>query len=125
MLTGKYLPGQPVPEGSRATSAEGSDFISGWLRDDVLTAVQELRPIADDLGLSMAQLALAWVLTQPGISAAIIGATRPEQVIDNVRASGLTLDAATCTRIDDVLGSVVNRNPADTRSPSERPKPRS
>ena len=125
VLTGKYLPGQPVPEGSRATSAEGSDFISGWLRDDVLTAVQELRPIADDLGLSMAQLALAWVLTQPGISAAIIGATRPEQVIDNVRASGLTLDAATCTRIDDVLGSVVNRNPADTRSPSERPKPRS
>ena len=125
VLTGKYLPGQPVPEGSRATSAEGSDFISGWLRDDVLTAVQQLQPIAADLELSMAQLALAWVLTQPGISAAIIGATRPEQVIDNVRAAGLTLDAATCARIDEVLAPVINRDPADTRSPAQRPTPRS
>src|SRR5699024_9892788 len=81
VLTGKYLPGQPVPEGSRATDTKGGQsMISRWMRDDVLTAVQDLRPIADDLGITMAQLAVAWVLSNPNVATAIIGASRPEQI---------------------------------------------
>lgn len=121
VLTGKYLPGQPVPEGSRATSAEGANFIQDYLRDEVLTAVQSLRPIADDLGLTMAQLALAWVLSRPGITSAIIGATRPEQVVDNVKASGVPLDDDVLVAVDAALDGVINRNPADTVSPETRP----
>lgn len=121
VLTGKYLPGQPVPEGSRATSAEGANFIQDYLRDEVLTAVQSLRPIADDLGLTMAQLALAWVLSRPGITSAIIGATRPEQVVDNVKASGVPLDDDVLVAVDTALDGVINRNPADTVSPETRP----
>jgi len=121
VLTGKYLPGQPHPEGSRATSEEGANFITGFLRDDLLEAVQRLRPIADDAGLSMAQLSIAWVLSRPGISAAIIGATRPEQVVDNVKASGVELPADILTRVDEVLGPFVVSDPAATRSPESRP----
>jgi aryl-alcohol dehydrogenase-like predicted oxidoreductase len=89
--------------------------MKGFLRDDILTRVQELRPIADDLGLSMAQLAVAWVLQNPNVAAAIIGASRPEQVQDNVEAAGVRLDADVLTRIDDVLGDVVERDPAKTQ----------
>jgi aryl-alcohol dehydrogenase-like predicted oxidoreductase len=85
-----------------------------FLRDDVLTRVQDLRPVADDLGLSMAQLAIAWALQNPNVAAAIIGATRPEQVQDNVAAAGVALDADVLTRIDEVLGDVVERDPAKT-----------
>jgi voltage-dependent potassium channel beta subunit len=120
VLTGKYLPGQPPPSGSRAT-AELGFFIADWLRDDVLTKVQELKPIAADLGLSMAQLAIAWVLQNPNVSSAIIGASRPEQVRDNVKAVGVKLDAEVMSRIDAVLGSVVERDPTKTDSPKERP----
>ena len=81
VLTGKYLPGQPPPAGSRATDEKGgSDIISRWMKDDVLTRVQQLKPIAEQAGLSLAQLAVAWVLQNPNVSSAIIGATRPEQV---------------------------------------------
>jgi len=121
VLTGKYLPGQPHPEGSRATTEDGDRFMPQLLAEPVLTAVQDLRPIADDLGLSMAQLALAWVLTQPGMSAAIIGATRAEQVVDNVKAAGMRLEADVLARIDEVLGSVVVSDPARTVSPATRP----
>ena len=121
VLTGKYLPGQPHPEGSRATTDDGDRFMPQLLAEPVLEAVQGLRPIADDLGLSMAQLALAWVLTQPGMSAAIIGATRPEQVVDNVKAAGMRLEADVLARIDEVLGSVVVTDPARTVSPPTRP----
>jgi len=86
----------------------------GFLRDDILTRVQELRPVADDLGLSMAQLAVAWVLQNPNVSAAIIGATRPEQVHDNVKAAGVRLEDDVLRRIDEVLGDVVERDPAKT-----------
>ncbi|MGW2222591.1 aldo/keto reductase family protein, partial [Nonomuraea sp. NPDC001684] len=89
VLTGKYLPGQQPPQGSRATDASGSAMIARYMNDDVLTRVQELRPIADDLGLTMAQLAVAWVLQNPNVSSAIVGATRPEQVRDNVKAAGV------------------------------------
>lgn len=121
VLTGKYQPGQQPPEGSRATSEAGSAFIARYLTDDLLHRVRNLKPIADDLGLSMAQLALAWVLQNQAVSAAIIGATRPEQVYDNVRASGVELGADVMARIDDVLGDAVERDPARTVSPNPRP----
>ncbi|MGW4405899.1 aldo/keto reductase family protein [Nonomuraea sp. NPDC004702] len=121
VLTGKYLPGQQPPQGSRATDASGSAMIARYMNDDVLTRVQELRPIADDLGLTMAQLAVAWVLQNPNVSSAIVGATRPEQVRDNVKAAGVKLEDDVLKRIDDVLGTVVERDPAKTVSPATRP----
>src|ERR1700709_2418338 len=114
VLTGKYLPGQQPPADTRAGNATVGGSIKGFMRDDVLTAVQQLRPIADDLGLSMAQLAVAWVLQNQNVAAAIIGASRPEQVHDNVKAAGVELPAEVLTRIDDVLGDVVERDPAKT-----------
>ena len=121
ILTGKYLPGQPVPEGSRATDPTGSGFVSRWLRDDVLERVQNLRPLAEDAGLSMAQMAVAWVLGNPNVSTAIVGASRPEQLADSVRASGVVLDADLRAAIDEVLGEAIMRDPARTESPAERP----
>ena len=121
VLTGKYRLGDPPPADSRATDPSGSGFIKRLLRDDVLTAVQRLSPIAADAGLSMAQLAVAWTLQNPNVSAAIVGATRPEQVRDNVKASGVRLDAALMSRIDEALSDVVVRDPALTESPRVRP----
>jgi aryl-alcohol dehydrogenase-like predicted oxidoreductase len=114
VLTGKYAPGEPVPEGSRATDPTGSEFLRRMLTDDVLTAVHQLAPLAADAGLSLAQLSLAWVLQRPGVSAAIIGATRPDQVTENVKAVGVRLDEDLMRRIDDVLDPVVERDPAKT-----------
>src|SRR5580704_3392795 len=119
-LTGKYLPGQGVPAGSRATDSSGSGFIRGYLTDTILSRVAELHPVAEEAGLSMAQLAIAWVLQNPGVSAAIIGATRPEQVRENVKASGVRLDGEVMRKIDDVLGPVIERDPARTVSPPAR-----
>ncbi len=122
VLTGKYRPGQAPPEGSRATDEKsGAAFVERFTTPEILTAVQDLRPIAEDLGLSMAQLAVAWVLANDNVSCAIIGASRPEQVRDNVGASGVELDAATCERIDTALGGVVRNDPALTVSPATRP----
>jgi aryl-alcohol dehydrogenase-like predicted oxidoreductase len=114
VLTGKYRPGEQAPEGSRGAHETASRPMQDFLTDEILTAVQGLRPIADDLGLTMAQLAVAWVLQNPNVAAAIIGATRPEQVHDNVKAAGVTLDADVLARIDQVLGGVVERDPAKT-----------
>lgn len=121
VLTGKYRPGQPPPAGSRATDPSGGNFISRMLNDDVLTRVQQLEPVAADLGLSMAQLAVAWVLQNPNVSSAIVGASRPEQVRDNVKASGVKLESEVLKKIDDVLGPIVERDPAKTVSPERRP----
>jgi aryl-alcohol dehydrogenase-like predicted oxidoreductase len=122
VLTGKYLPGQAPPAGSRAADENGgAGVIKRLMADDVLTRVQELRPIAEEAGLSMAQLAVAWVLQNSNVSAAIIGATRPEQVRDNVRAAGVRLDPELMKRIDDVLDPVIERDPAKTVSPQRRP----
>jgi aryl-alcohol dehydrogenase-like predicted oxidoreductase len=122
VLSGKYLPGQPPPPGSRATDEKsGANFVSGWLRDDLLDAVQQLKPIAEQAGLSMAQLAVAWVLQNPNVSSAIVGATRPEQVHDNVKASGVKLDADVLKAIDVALDPVIERDPAKTVSPPDRP----
>jgi aryl-alcohol dehydrogenase-like predicted oxidoreductase len=114
VLTGKYQPGAAPPAGSRATDQAGAGFIRRMLTDEVLTRVQKLQPIAGDCGLSMAQLAVAWVLHNPNVSAAIIGASRPEQVTENVNAAGVRLDDAVLARIDEVLGDVVERDPART-----------
>ncbi|MFF4772193.1 aldo/keto reductase family protein [Microtetraspora fusca] len=121
VLTGKYLPGQPPPAGSRATDATGSRFIDDLMADEVLRRVQELKPVAADHGLTMAQLAVAWVLQNPNVSSAIVGASRPEQVRDNVKAAGVKLDADTMRKIDEILGPVVERDPAKTVSPASRP----
>jgi aryl-alcohol dehydrogenase-like predicted oxidoreductase len=122
VLTGKYAPGQPLPEGSRATDDKGgADMISRFMNDRVLGAVQELKPVASDLGLSMAQLAVAWVLQNDNVSAAIIGASKPEQVHDNAGASGVTLEADVLKRIDDVLGDLPSTDASQTQSPESRP----
>jgi len=122
VLTGKYQPGQPAPAGSRATDDKsGADFIARWLSDEVLTRVQQLRPLAEQAGLTMAQLAVAWVLQNPNVSSAIVGATRPEQLRDNVQAAGVKLDADLLKAIDEVLDPVVTRDPALTESPAQRP----
>jgi 1-deoxyxylulose-5-phosphate synthase len=109
VLTGKYRPGEQPPEDSRATSKSMSRFIKDWLEDDILAAVQRLRPIADEAGLTMSQLALAWILRQPNVASAIIGATRPEQVHDNAAAAGVQLSDDTLAAIDDAVGSVAVR----------------
>jgi aryl-alcohol dehydrogenase-like predicted oxidoreductase len=120
-LTGKYKPGQEHPAGSRATDDKGgADMISRWLNDDVLGRVQKLQPVADEAGLSLAQLAVAWVLQNSNVSAAIIGASRPEQVTENVKAAGVRLDAEALARIDEVLDGVVMSDPGKTRSPATR-----
>ena len=104
-LTGKYKPGAPPPEGTRATSGAMGAFMGSWLREDVLEKVQRLLPVAGRLGITMAQLALAWVLREENVASAIVGASRPEQVHDNASASGIELDAATLAEIDSILGS--------------------
>ena len=120
VLTGKYVKGAPLPEGSRAASEQGGGFINRLLEDDILDAVANLKPIAADCGLSMAQLAVAWVLQNPNVSAAIIGASRPEQVHDNAKASGVKLSADVMAAIDGAIGHVVTRDPAKTVSPNPR-----
>lgn len=115
VLTGKYVPGQPLPEGSRATDDKGgARMIQRFMRDDVLERVQRLRPVADELDLTMAQLAVAWVLQNDNVAAALVGASRPEQVAENVKASGVTIPAELMAKIDDVLGDVVERDPGKT-----------
>ena len=109
VLTGKYRPGAPPPSDSRASSESMSGFMDRLLDDRVLEAAQRLGPIAEGAGLSMAQLALAWVLRQPNVASAIVGASRPEQVHANASASGVTLDAETLAAIDAALGDVVVR----------------
>jgi len=122
VLTGKYLPGQALPEGSRATDASGgADMIKRWMGDDVLEAVQRLKPLADQAGLTMPGLAVAWVLAEEGVSAAIVGASRPEQLDDVVAASGVRLDPELKAQVDEVLAPVALSDPALTKSPAQRP----
>jgi len=121
VLTGKYKPGQAPPSGSRATDDKGgADFIKRYLHDDVLERVQQLQPLADEVGLSLAQLAVAWTLQNDNVSAAIIGASRPEQVTENVKAAGVKLEPSTMKAIDEVLEGAIERDPALTKSPESR-----
>jgi aryl-alcohol dehydrogenase-like predicted oxidoreductase len=122
VLTGKYEPGKQPPAGTRATDEKsGADFISRWMSDEVLGTVQRLKPLADQAGLSMAQLAVAWVLQNPNVSAAIIGASRPDQVYDNAKASGVKLEADLMKAIDEIVEPIAERDPAKTVSPPNRP----
>ncbi|PRZ03274.1 aryl-alcohol dehydrogenase-like predicted oxidoreductase [Isoptericola sp. CG 20/1183] len=115
VLSGKYVPGKELPAGSRATDEKGgAKMIQRFMRDDVLERVQNLKPVADELGLSMAQLAVAWVLQNDNVAAALVGASRPEQVAENVKASGVEIPAELMARIDEVLGDVVERDPGKT-----------
>ena len=120
VLSGKYLPGAPLPAGTRATDeAGGATMIKRWLADDVLTAVQNLQPLAADAGITMAQLAVGWVLCNPNVASAIVGASRPEQVRDNAAAKALPADLKQA--VDDVLAGIAELDPAKTVSPSSRP----
>jgi aryl-alcohol dehydrogenase-like predicted oxidoreductase len=121
VLTGKYLPGDQPPAGSRATDPGGAGPIGDYLTEPILARVARLQPVAAEAGLSLAQLAIAWVLQNPAVSAAIIGASRPEQVREDVRASGVRLDPALLRQIDDILGPEIRLDPALTASPAHRP----
>lgn len=121
VLTGKYRPGEQPPEGSRATDPTGSGFVSGFLRDEVLERVSEFAKLAADAGLTPAKLALAWVLRTPGITSAIVGATRPEQVTENASAVDVELDDDLVEAAEEILEPIVIRDPALTRSPNPRP----
>ncbi len=120
VLTGKYQPGAAPPAGSRATDERGSGFVRHYLTDEILSRVQLLRPVAEQAGLTMAQLAVAWTLQNPAVSAAIIGATRPEQVRENAVAAGVQLDPEVLKQIDAVLGDQIVTDPAYTTSPRAR-----
>ena len=122
ILTGKYLPGKKAPAGSRATDKKsGANMISGWMRDEVLEGVQKLAPIAESVGLSMAQLAIAWVLQNKNVSSAIIGASKAKQVKENVKAAGVKLEPSVMKAIDDAIGGLAERDPAKNKSPEKRP----
>jgi len=121
VLTGKYLPGKKAPAGSRATDKKGgANMISGFMKDEILEKVQKLIPIAAKVDLSPAQLAIAWVLQNPNVSSAIIGATKPSQIKENVKAAGVKLDKSIMDEIDTVLAGVITTDPSKTVSPKPR-----
>ena len=121
VLSGKYHPGKPAPEGSRATDTKGgSRMIERWMSNEVLTGVQQLKPIAEEAGLTMAQLSIAWVLQNKNVASAIMGASRPEQIEKNVAAAGVKLDPVIMDKIDAVIGPLAERDPAQTKSPASR-----
>jgi aryl-alcohol dehydrogenase-like predicted oxidoreductase len=121
VLTGKYLPGKKAPAGSRATDKKGgANMISGFMKEPILKAVQKLAPIAAKVDLTLAQLAIAWVLQNPNVSSAIIGATKPSQIKENVKASGVKLEQSIMSEIDAVLKDVITTDPAKTISPKPR-----
>jgi aryl-alcohol dehydrogenase-like predicted oxidoreductase len=114
-LTGKYRPGEAFPEGSRAAAGgRAPRFVGRVLGDELLRRVLALRPVAEEAGLTLAQLAIAWVLSRPGVATALIGASRPEQVTENAAASGHALDEALLKTIDETLGDLVEDDPAKT-----------
>lgn len=120
VLTGKYLPGQKPPAGSRAADPEVGQNIERFMQDDILSAVQNLKPIAQDLGITMGQLAIAWVLQNKNVASAIVGASRPEQIIENAKAADVVLEAEILKKIDEILGALVEKNPAKIISPNPR-----
>jgi len=120
VLTGKYLPGQPVPENSRAANEKVNSFIQKLLTDEVLTKVQELKPIAEELDVTMAQFALAWVLQNKNVSSAIVGATTPDQIKSNLGAVGVEIPAEVMAKVTDIFASIAVTDPKETRSPEAR-----
>lgn len=120
VLTGKYLPGQPVPAGSRASDERMAGIMGKYLTEDVLTRVQLLKPLADDLGLTMAQFALAWVLQNDNVASAIVGATKPEQIISNIAATGVEIPVEIMNRVAEILEPVAVFDPSETKAPEAR-----
>lgn len=120
VLTGKYLPGQKPPAGSRAADPGVGQNIEKFMKDEILTAVQGLTPIAQDLGLTMAQLAIAWVLQNKNVASAIVGASRPDQIIENAKAADVVLDGSVMKKIDEILSGVIEKDPAKIVSPNPR-----
>jgi aryl-alcohol dehydrogenase-like predicted oxidoreductase len=123
LLSGKYLPGQPVPPGTRATDPDGAGFIEGLLTDTLLTRVQQLAPLAEGEGLTMAQLAVAWVLQNDNVASAIAGGSRPEQIGETAAAAGRVLSSETLTGIDEALGDAVERDGSLVGAMSPRSRP--
>ena len=121
VLTGKYLPGSPAPAGSRAADPKTSSIIEKFMSDQVLTKVQSLKPIASELGLEMGQLAIAWVLQNNNVAAAIVGASRPRQITENAKAAGVKLPVEVMKKIDEIFGDSIIRDPELTQSPATRP----
>ena len=119
-LTGKYLPGQPAPEGSRGADERLGGMMGKYLSDEVLTRVQQLKPLADDLGLTMAQFALAWVLQNSNVASAIVGATKPEQIASNIAAVGVEIPAEVMAKVAEILESVAVFDPRETKAPETR-----
>lgn len=120
VLTGKYLPGQPVPENSRAANEKVNSFIQRLLTDEVLIKVQELKPIAEELGVTMAQFALAWVLQNKNVSSAIVGATTPDQIKSNLGAVGVEIPAEVMAKVTNIFASIAVTDPKETKSPEAR-----
>lgn len=120
VLTGKYLPGQPLPKDSRAADPTAGASMAKYLSDDLLGAVQRLKPLADELGLTMAQFGLAWVLRNENVSSAIIGASKPEQVADNVKAVGVEIPEEIANQVDQILAGFIVSDPGETKSPPAR-----
>ena len=120
VLTGKYLPGQPAPEGSRGADERLGGMMGKYLSDEVLTRVQQLKPLADDLGLTMAQFALAWVLQNSNVASAIVGATKPEQIASNIAAVGVEIPAEVMAKVAEILESVAVFDPRETKAPETR-----
>lgn len=120
VLTGKYLPGQPVPEGSRASNEKVNSFIQKLLTDDVLTRVQQLKPFADELGLTMAQFSLAWVLQNKNVASAIVGATAPEQITSNLGAVGVEIPTEIMHKVTELLAPIAVTDARETKAPEAR-----
>ncbi len=120
VLTGKYLPGQPAPADSRAANEQIGGSIAKFMDEDLLTRVQQLKPLAEDLGLTLAQFSLAWVLQNPNVSSAIVGASKPEQISSNIAAAGVKIPADVMEKVSEILGSFVVTDPAETVSPEAR-----
>jgi aryl-alcohol dehydrogenase-like predicted oxidoreductase len=120
VLTGKYLPGTKAPDGSRAASAEVGTHMGAFMKDELLAAVQELTPVAKDLGLTLAQFGLAWVLQNKNVSSAIVGASKPEQIHDNVKAVGVEIPEDAMQAVDRILKPYIVSDPAETKSPPAR-----
>lgn len=121
VLTGKYLPGTPAPKDSRASNAEAAvGGIEKYMTDEALTAIQKLKPLAESLGLTMPQFGLAWVLANPNVSSAIVGASRPEQITDNVKAVGVEIPSEVMAQVDQILSGLIVSDPAETKSPPAR-----
>jgi aryl-alcohol dehydrogenase-like predicted oxidoreductase len=120
VLTGKYKPGQPAPEGSRGSDERLGGMMGKYLSDEVLSRVQQLEPLAQALNLTMAQFALAWVLQNDNVASAIVGATKPEQISSNIEAVGVEIPADVMKQVSEILAPVAVFDPRETKSPEAR-----